>query len=118
MRVFTFSKSERLLKRSEYLELFKQGKKEHNKHFIINYTNQHLNKTRLGITVSRKVGGAVTRNRLKRLVREYFRLNKHRLSGSSDINLIIKREASNLTTDNMFSSLDNIFSKLEMKIDS
>ena len=117
MRVFTFSKSERLLKRSDYLELSKIGKREYNKYFIINHLNQNLNKTRLGITVSRKVGGAVARNRLKRLVREYFRLNKHRLSGSLDINLIIKKETSNLTTDNIFSSLDKIFNKLEKKID-
>lgn len=46
--------------------------------------------TRLGITVTRKVGGAVRRNRIKRLAREWFR-SRSREFGSCDLVLIAKR---------------------------
>jgi ribonuclease P protein component len=47
---------------------------------------------RLGITVTRKVGTAVRRNRIKRLVREWFRLRRAML-GALDVVVIAKREA-------------------------
>ena len=47
--------------------------------------------TRLGITVTRKVGGAVRRNRIKRLAREWFR-NRSEEFGSCDLVLIAKRD--------------------------
>ncbi len=47
--------------------------------------------TRLGITVTRKVGGAVRRNRIKRLAREWFR-TRSREFGSCDLVLIAKRD--------------------------
>lgn len=46
--------------------------------------------TRLGITASRKVGGAVVRNRLKRLVREFFRRHYGDLQRSLDIVVIVR----------------------------
>jgi ribonuclease P protein component len=48
---------------------------------------------RLGVTVSRKVGPAVTRNRVKRLIREAFRLNQHQLPTSWDLVVVARREA-------------------------
>ncbi len=47
--------------------------------------------TRLGITVTRKVGKAVLRNRIKRLVREWFRQRDHGM-GSCDLIVVVKRE--------------------------
>ena len=48
------------------------------------------------MAVSRKVGGAVKRNRLKRLLREFFRLNKDQLPERHDIVFIAKPEAIHL----------------------
>jgi ribonuclease P protein component len=47
--------------------------------------------SRLGVTVTRKVGGAVQRNRIKRLAREWFRVHRHEF-GSCDLVLIAKRD--------------------------
>ncbi len=47
--------------------------------------------TRLGITVTRKIGNAVTRNRFKRLVREAFRLHPEWFDRPVDLLVIVKR---------------------------
>lgn len=46
---------------------------------------------RLGLTVSRKIGKSVRRNRVKRLVREYFRLHRHDFHLRADIVVVPKR---------------------------
>jgi ribonuclease P protein component len=85
-----FGKKERLLKRGDFVRLSETGRKIHTPHFIILWGPSETGTVRVGITVSRKVGNAVTRNRLKRLLREYYRLHKE-LFICSDFNLIVKR---------------------------
>jgi ribonuclease P protein component len=46
--------------------------------------------TRLGISVSRKVGNAVIRNRIKRWLREYFRTHRTTLATGTDLSVIAK----------------------------
>jgi ribonuclease P protein component len=59
---------------------------------VIYLARNQFGRRRLGITVSRKVGDAVVRNRIKRLVREYFRVSKEHLPPSRDV-LVIARKA-------------------------
>jgi len=72
--VFTFKKEERLLKRSDFDLVYKKGRKLHSRNFFAAYIRGA--RRRIGLTVSSKVGPAHKRNRIKRVVREYFRLNK------------------------------------------
>jgi ribonuclease P protein component len=90
-----FPKEERLLSRSEFLRLSAQGHTLHAPHFIIVYRSTTVPVTRIGITVSRKVGNAVVRNRLKRLIREFYRQNKG-LFPVADCNVIARQGAGGL----------------------
>ena len=113
MRFFSFAKTDRILKRSEFLYLSHNGKKISNKHFLLLFCPGQLEGSRLGITVTRKVGNAILRNRIKRFSREYFRLNRHKINGYWDINLIAKKEAAELTSEQAFISLQDVFDRIE-----
>ena len=63
----------RIVRSSEYRALYKAGKKIHSERFVLFCRANNLGHLRLGITVSRKVGGAVVRNRIKRILKEIFR---------------------------------------------
>jgi len=109
---FSFTKADRLLKRTEFTHLSKTGKKLQDRYFVIYFSPGQLDNSRLGVTVTKKVGSSVKRNWIKRLSREYFRLNRHHLKGPWDINIIAKKQAAQLQTDRIFSSLDDLFQRI------
>lgn len=94
MGPFTFSKEERLLDRSDFVNLNRSGTRYHTKHFIIIAKRNEPGITRLGITAGKRVGNAVRRNRIKRLIREFFRLTKAHFPTGYDIAVIAKKNAS------------------------
>ena len=61
----TFEKKDRLLKRSEFIRLSKEGKKIQNENFVAIFSHGKKKRTRLGITVTKRIGNATTRNRIK-----------------------------------------------------
>lgn len=71
------SKEMRIRRRAEYLAVQSDGQKLHGRHVLAmakKRSDPELS-GRLGITVTKKVGNAVVRNRIKRLVREWMRLH-------------------------------------------
>lgn len=109
---FVFTKADRILKRPEFLHLSTHGKKISNQNFVAKFNPGRFKRVRLGITVSRRVGNAVARNRIKRLAREYFRLNRHLFADCWDIVVTAKRGAANLSSDEAFLSLKDVFDKI------
>lgn len=79
MSDFRFSKRLHLLKASEFERVFAAGNSAANPWLALYGAANDVGHPRLGITVSRRVGNAVERNRWKRLMRESFRLTQHRL---------------------------------------
>ena len=66
-------RSERLRKRADYQRCYRKGRRRHGAHSVLYSAPNELAFPRLGITASKKVGGAVVRFRLKRRVREIYR---------------------------------------------
>jgi|MudIll2142460700_1097286.scaffolds.fasta_scaffold28801_3 ribonuclease P protein component len=62
-----------LTRKCEFKNVFEQGRKFPSQYLILYIQNNGLDHSRLGFAVSRKVGNAVTRNRIKRRLREIFR---------------------------------------------
>lgn len=87
-----FRKDERIRRRREYLAVQRRGDKLHLQH-ILAFVLSTDGRRRLGITVSGKVGNAVRRNRIKRLMREAWRRKMHRMPQGLDIVLVAKRVA-------------------------
>ena len=64
--------------------------------------------SRLGITVSRKVGNAITRSRVKRGIREWFRTSACRFSASRDVVVIARSGAGELDARQVRRELDGL----------
>jgi len=80
-----FPRSVRIVRSSDYQALYKTGCKIHSSHFVLFSRCNTLGHCRLGITASRKVGGAVVRNRVKRLFREVFRRSFNQIPSRFDM---------------------------------
>lgn len=91
-----FPKSARLTKRPQYLALNRHGQRLTSAHFVFLWKKNGLSQSRLGITVSKRVANAVGRNRVKRLLREAFRLiprDGGLLPAGADLVVIAKKGA-------------------------
>ncbi|HDI58927.1 MAG TPA: ribonuclease P protein component [Desulfobacteraceae bacterium] len=110
---FGFPRAHRLLKRRDFLRLSRTGRRVQDAHFILCFTPGQSATARLGITVSRRVGGAVVRNRIKRLCREFFRLQGHRIAGGRDLLLIAKKQAAASDNETLRRSLGCLFRTLK-----
>jgi len=91
MGSFTFPKHIRILNRKDFVNLNRLGKRHQTAHFKIIFGKNGLGITRLGITVSKKIGNSVKRNRVKRFIREFYRLHKTYFPQGYDIVIVAKK---------------------------
>jgi len=109
---FSFPKNRRILKRKDFIRISKQGKKVLTNYFIAIITKGAGYNNRIGITASKKVGNAPQRNRIKRLIREYFRHRIEKETGTKDIIIIARKGIVSLSNKEINSELEKIFSKI------
>ncbi len=101
-------REDRIRKRAEYKSIYEQGTRTHSRNFIIISQKNSLGYGRIGITLSKKAGNSVRRNRIKRMVREFFRLNKNRLAASQDIVVIGKKGIPRLSYREVCAELEGL----------
>jgi ribonuclease P protein component len=115
---FKFPKTERILRRNDFILVAKKGKRVRNSYFTIVYSRNNFGATRLGLTVSKKSGNSVRRNKIKRKIREYFRTHKCCFNKKWDINVIAGPEAGDLKSALFDQSLSDVFSKIGEGLDN
>ena len=88
--------TESIKKNSDFQLVFKNGKSKANKHFIMYILKNDTDKNFLGISVSKKVGNSVVRHRIKRLLKESYRLHENMFNSGLNIVVIARKGADEL----------------------
>ena len=89
--------SESLKKNRDFQAVYRKGTSFANKYLVMYVKNNHLEKNRIGISVSKKVGNSVVRHRLTRLIREGYRLQEEYFHTGYDVVIIARVNAKDCT---------------------
>ncbi len=108
----TFGRSRRLESRSDFDRVFCEGRSAGDGLLVVYARPNGLDRSRLGIVAGRRIGGAVARNRAKRLVREAFRTSPQNLPDGWDFVVIPQKIACNATAADVKSSLEKLAGKV------
>ena len=84
---------ESLKKNKDFQNVYKRGKSFANRYLVMYILENHLDKNRFGISVSKKVGNSVVRHHLTRLLRESYRLQEAHFQNGYDIVVIARVSA-------------------------
>ena len=84
---------ESLKKNDDFRLVYRSGKSCANRYLVMYAKPNDLGTSRIGISVSKKVGNSVVRHRIKRLVKESYRLHETEFEGGSDIVVVARRSA-------------------------
>lgn len=105
-------KTFRIKKDSDFQSVFKGGKSFANRQFVIYMYKNELNVPfRIGLSVSKKVGNAVTRNRIKRHVRQSFTEMKEEIVPGYDFIIIARKPAAEMNGTEIKKSLIHVLKR-------
>ena len=110
----TFFKQERIRRRKDFLAAYYRGNKSAHAGLAMHALHTGRTHTRLGLSIGRKFGRAVERNRVKRRLREIFRLCKHQLKPGYDVVITIRRDAAGRSYDELRDSVTTLLKRLDL----
>lgn len=103
----------RLSRSAEFERVYRQGRSVSNRHLVLySFPNESAAPPRLGLSVSRKVGGAVERNRVKRLLRQAFAVAEPTLGEGHDLVVVARPEAGELARREGLAGIDGSLNEL------
>ncbi len=106
----------RLSRSAEFERVYRQGRSTANRHLVLyTFPNPSSTRPRLGLSVSRKVGGAVQRNRVKRLLREAFAHAEGGLAPGQDVVVVARPPAGELAEREGLAGIDASLAELIAK---
>ena len=111
----TFSRAMRVGRRREFEQAFHLGRRASDQLLTVWAVPNEVGRPRLGLLVGRKHGRAVRRNRIKRLLREAFRLSQHRLPTHLTL-FCAPRAGVNMTLDACVESLIRLAARLDRRL--
>jgi len=91
---FRFPRSRRIRSGGDFRRIFRRRCSVGNRHLVLYVEANEVGHPRLGVSVSKRLGNAVARNRMKRRLREAFRLRQHELPAVDMVCVIKTRELS------------------------
>ena len=89
--------SESLKSNRDFKNVYGNGRSYANRYLVMYVLENHLEKNRLGISVSKKVGNSVVRHHVTRLVRESYRLHEEMFNSGLDIVVIARKSADEIS---------------------
>ncbi len=103
----------RLSRSAEFERVYRQGRSISNRHLVLyTFPNPATETPRLGLSVSRKVGGAVERNRVKRLLREAFARVEDELKPGQDVVVVARPAVGELVEREGLAGIDTSLGEL------
>jgi ribonuclease P protein component len=111
-RARSLPKDARVAKRREFLRIQGAGRRIPTRHFLVVYVRQGDAPARLGITVTKKIGNSVLRNRVKRAVREAFRERRRAIAPGASLVVIAREGAGRLSAPETATELAPAFASL------
>jgi len=114
-RRFRLRKEQRLKKTAQFQQVYERGVSAADDRLIVYAMANDLEYSRLGLSVGKKLGSAVKRNRYKRTLREAFRLQQHELPMGYDY-VLIPRPHLEASTPSFEQSLLQLCRKCERRV--
>ncbi|WP_025681309.1 ribonuclease P protein component [Paenibacillus massiliensis] len=105
----------RLRNRADFGRVYRHGKSFANHQLVVYwFRKKEVDQFRVGISVSKKIGNAVVRNRMRRLIKEIMRHHEHEIIDHIDLIFIVRKGAVSMSYQNLEKSVLHVLRKASL----